>query len=124
MPGACSIPATYATEVPVDGCACLSLTNETLAWSPLAASMLERRWPELWAQRRQPAPSAAPSVTIAAVQQIAANVIALDAPVDPLRLVERLAQAFGLARGSSGTLAQALAVPALNEPAPVLRGPE
>jgi hypothetical protein len=37
---------------------------------------------------------------------IAPNVIALDAPVEPLQLVEELAQAFGLTSGSSGTLAQ------------------
>ena len=45
-------------------------------------------------------------VTIDLVLQIAANVIALDAPVEPLQLVEELAQAFGLTSGSSGTLAQ------------------
>lgn len=82
-----------------------------------AAWMLERRWPELWAARRQPAPGAPPSITIDAVLQIAANVIALDAPVEPLQLVEKLAQAFGLASGSSGSLAQTLTAPALSEPA-------
>jgi hypothetical protein len=89
-----------------------------------AMAILERRWPELWAQRRQPAPAAAPSITIDLVLQIVANVIALDAAVEPLQLVGELAQAFGLTSGSSGTLAQALTVPALNEPALVLRGRE
>jgi hypothetical protein len=84
-----------------------------------AAWMLGRRWPEQWAQRRQPAPAATPTVTIDLVLQIVANVIALDAAVEPLQLVEQLARAFGLTSGSSGTLAQTLAVPALNEPAPV-----
>ena len=51
--------------------------------------------------------------------QLPANVIALDAAVEPLQLVEQLAQTFGLTSGSGGTLAQTLTVPALNEPAPV-----
>jgi len=84
-----------------------------------AMAILERRWPELWAQRRQPAPAAAPSITIDLVLQIVANVIALDASVEPLQLVEQLAQTFGLTSGSGGTPAQALTVRALNEPAPV-----
>jgi hypothetical protein len=44
---------------------------------------------------------------------------ALGAPVEPLRLIEQLAQTFGLTSGSSGTLAQTLTVLELNEPAPV-----
>ncbi len=66
-------------------------------------------------------PSAAPSVTIELVLQIAANVLALGARVEPLQLVGNLAQAFGLTSGSSGTLARALTAPALSEPDPVPR---
>jgi len=86
-----------------------------------AAWMLQRRWPELWASPRQPAPNATPSITIDVVLQLAANVIALGAAVEPLQLVEQLAQTFGLTSTSvSGrALAQALTVPALSELAPV-----
>jgi len=67
-----------------------------------ALAILERRWPELRATR-QPAPAAAPSITIDLVLQIPANVVALGAPAELLQLVGDLAHAFGLTSGGSGT---------------------
>ena len=82
-------------------------------------AILEGQWPELWAKRRQPAPAAGPSVTIELVLQIAANVVALGAPVEPLQLVEQIAHAVGLTSGGNATPAQGLPAPALNESAEV-----
>lgn len=81
-----------------------------------AAWMLERRFPETWGARRQPAQTPAASISIEAVLQIFAQVVALNAP-EPGQFIDQVAQGLGISDAGSDKLRQALTVPVPVPPA-------